>query len=787
MDESRGDNKKTYFLGESYDSSFAGTFASDSDKSLPGVSNGAAIIMKLDSANPILDKHDQQLEAKQPSTGWIFSQHTASYDNHMVDKTTGQYKSGVTRLFRVEGINDGAWASSNLKIEIGNIKAPDRDFNKFGSFSLSIRRTSDSDQMPQIVESYVGLNLNPASPDYIARRIGDMDSVWDYTESRYKVFGQYPNVSNFIRIVMNPDVDSGITEPGLVPFGFEGPPVPRSFRYSFDDEEFTFFSAEGPDDEVYDPQYSIVSPAIGGQPLVLDLGGTSNVTLAEFIMLSSTCRINTTEYGSPSPDTAVFGITSNEPPKTLMDPSYGEVLHIWSKDGSYESQKGNERIIFRSSVRSAGCYDKSKDIAAFSGNNEIPSLIDCRSAAGDLEGYGIVPNFTLDDLMWKLTTSAGNIVRSNKHAEWVPGSRYAGASISRNDFRETLNAGFNSFCVPLVGGSDGINIKVREPFSNVILNKADSGGDQSNELNNYAFNSVKRAIENLSDPEVVECNLVAMPGITNPGLTELLLNICERRGDCLSIMDLENDYIPNTESSEEERLRLPKVREAVDSLKNRRINSSYGCAYFPWVQIRDVLSDTSLWAPPSVVALGTMASSQAKTELWFAPAGFNRGGLTEGSAGLPVSQVRYKLSSKERDLLYEANINPIASFPSEGIVIFGQKTLQVTPSALDRINVRRLMIYLKKEISRVATTILFDQNVSATWQRFTSQVNPFLASVQSRFGLTEFRVVLDDRTTTPDLVDRNIVYAKIMLKPARSIEFIALDFVITKSGASFED
>jgi hypothetical protein len=182
-----------------------------------------------------------------------------------------------------------------------------------------------------------------------------------------------------------------------------------------------------------------------------------------------------------------------------------------------------------------------------------------------------------------------------------------------------------------------------------------------------------------------------------------------------------------------------------------------------------------------------MSSSQRKTEVWFAPAGFTRGGLTEGAAGLPVLNVRHRLSSKERDQLYEANINPIAQFPAEGIVVFGQKTLQVTQSALDRINVRRLMIYIKKQVSRMAATVLFDQNVQTTWSRFTSKVKPFLASVQSRFGLTEFRVILDETTTTPELIDRNIMYAKILLKPARAIEFIAIDFVITDSGASFDD
>jgi len=145
------------------------------------------------------------------------------------------------------------------------------------------------------------------------------------------------------------------------------------------------------------------------------------------------------------------------------------------------------------------------------------------------------------------------------------------------------------------------------------------------------------------------------------------------------------------------------------------------------------------------------------------------------------------LSSDDRDKLYAANINPIASFPAEGIVIFGQKTLQVTQSALDRINVRRLLIFIKKQVSRIAATTLFEQNVVATWNGFKGQVDTFLSNVKGGLGLTDFRVVLDETTTTPELVDRNIMYAKVFLKPAQAIEFIALDFIITDSGASFDD
>ena len=185
--------------------------------------------------------------------------------------------------------------------------------------------------------------------------------------------------------------------------------------------------------------------------------------------------------------------------------------------------------------------------------------------------------------------------------------------------------------------------------------------------------------------------------------------------------------------------------------------------------------------------LGVFASSERSSQVWFAPAGFNRGGLTDGAAGIPVANVTERLISKDRDTLYEAGINPIASFPSSGIVVFGQKTLQERRSALDRINVRRLVIYLKKQISILSTQVLFEQNVQATWLRFKALINPFLSTVMTQYGITDYKLILDETTTTPDLIDQNIMYAKIMVKPARAIEYIAIDFVITSTGASFDD
>jgi uncharacterized protein len=263
-----------------------------------------------------------------------------------------------------------------------------------------------------------------------------------------------------------------------------------------------------------------------------------------------------------------------------------------------------------------------------------------------------------------------------------------------------------------------------------------------------------------------------------------MIETVESRADALAVIDLKGDFTPEEDSTAKA---YGAVTTTVNSLKARGLNSSYACAYYPWVQIRDTINGNVVFMPPSVAAIGAMSYTDRVRAPWFAPAGFNRGGLSSGVAGLPVINVTQKLTSKERDTLYDANINPIASFPNEGIVIFGQKTLQITRSALDRINVRRLLLYVKKGIATIASDILFEPNVQETWDRFIGRAEPFLADVKARFGLTDYKLILDKTTTTDDLIDRNVMYAKVFLKPARAIEFIAVDFIVTNTGAAFED
>ena len=334
----------------------------------------------------------------------------------------------------------------------------------------------------------------------------------------------------------------------------------------------------------------------------------------------------------------------------------------------------------------------------------------------------------------------------------------------------------------MFGGFDGLDITERNPFRNSLLD-----GASPTEETNYVFYTLRRAINTVADPEVVEMNLASIPGLWHEETTKFLVDTCETRGDALAVIDLKGGFVPRSDDTGTKSERKGKLGNVLTFMKERNFNSSYGAAYYPWVKVRDDQTGTIVTMPPSVVALGVLANTERAADVWFAPAGFRRGGLSLGAGGLTVTGVETKLTSRNRDDLYEVNINPIASFPAEGIVVFGQKTLQATPSALDRINVRRLLIFLKRGISRIASTTLFQPNVQATWNNFKSRADRFLGDVQVRFGLTDFRVVLDETTTTPDLVDRNILYAKVFIKPARAIEFIAIDFIITRSGASFDD
>jgi phage tail sheath protein FI len=261
-------------------------------------------------------------------------------------------------------------------------------------------------------------------------------------------------------------------------------------------------------------------------------------------------------------------------------------------------------------------------------------------------------------------------------------------------------------------------------------------------------------------------NLITVPGLYKSGYStqvDRLIEVCEDRGDTMAVVDL----VPFGST-----ITTVTAQAAL-------LNSSFAAAYWPWTEITDPNTAELVKSPASTLIPGVYAFTDSVSEPWFAPAGINRGGLTL------VNQAERKLTQANRDTLYNKKVNPIATFPGRGVVVFGQKTLQTKASALDRVNVRRLLIALKSFIGQVADQLVFEQNTAATRNNFLAQVNPFLDSVQQRQGLFAFKVVMDESNNTPDVIDRNQLVGQIFLQPTRTAEFIILDFNILPTGAEF--
>lgn len=319
------------------------------------------------------------------------------------------------------------------------------------------------------------------------------------------------------------------------------------------------------------------------------------------------------------------------------------------------------------------------------------------------------------------------------------------------------------FTVPMFGGWDGF-----DPRKNQLLTEQSADSDT-------ITGSFNTAIKILANPDEVDFNLIAMPGITSSAggsLTQRLLDMCSTRADAFGIIDIADTTATGAG------LALSVVNAQTEAAK---YTSNYGATYYPWVRINDIDNDKLVWVPPSVAVMGAYAFNDRVAQPWFAPAGFNRGGLDE------VLEVRRRLTQGQRDDLYTNNVNPIATFPGQGIVVFGQKTLQVKQSVLDRINVRRMMIEVRKTIAGFSRLFIFEPNSVATRERLLTQVNDYLSSVQAANGVNEFRAVLDETTTTPDLIDRNIIKGKIFLKPTTAAEIVIFDFTVTPNGAAFSE
>jgi len=604
---------------------------------------------------------DSQYSLTNAFTPWVLSQKISPWNGGTPHRFP---------LFRLATLADGTDTNTQFKIEISNVKlAGTVAGSDWGTFDVQVRDYSDTDKRTKILESFPNCNLDPNSPDFIGRRIGDRYNYIRY-DGKIIEFGTYSNNSNLIRV----EVATNPYPVTAVPYGFQAYACPVNGQMGNWCNPIAYSRA------------SLYGLNPGKYPSGVDFSGVMNGADAEL---------------------------------TSLYPTSSTGVEHW---------RDNEQ------------YFAPVPAQATSGNNTIFALDEYSPVNGVGTGSLLDPSL------------GGNIP-----------STYDAAN-------ESTYVKMRSFVFGFQGGFDGQSPAI--PL-NVGADITAGNTQGLNCANSTTAGSIayKQCIGALGNADEFDINLIVTPGIIyslHSYVTNLVVEMCENRGDCFYILDLYKDN-GNPSSGQ--------IDEVV-SLASE-FDTSYAGTYYPWIKIKDTNTNDIVTVPPSVVMPAVYAASDRVAGEWWAAAGLNRGGITQ------ATQVTDRTTHLERDSLYEGRVNPIAAFPGQGIVAWGQKTLQVKSSALDRINVRRLLIEIKKFFASTARFLVFEQNTAQTRNKFLAIVNPYLESVQQRSGLYAFQVVMNDSNNTPDLIDRNILYGQIYLQPVKSAEFIILDFNILPTGASF--
>ena len=659
-------------------------------------------------------------------------------------------------LFRIHALDDGAGVSTLYKISIENLALSTDPSNQYGTFDLVVRQWGDNDTAPVYLEQFRGLSLNPSDSQYIASVIGDAHAYFDFdrgpTAQKLVVDGNFPNASNYIRIEVDQSVDAGELDPTALPVGLRG-------------IHHLVTAGTG----------TLATPAVGvvsGSQGVLAVTGSQGQIFAGVTEPPVPLRLN---------------ITQGTGAKTQVNPLlyWGvQFEHVASLATPNLSTLPNKTLTafakylpeFREDVQNVRVgYD----------NGGQPGAPPVAGAIVDADRY----NFNLFSLMnIQVVTNSAGIADPT---QWVQAQYVRNGNIATNDTTKSrallpsdfvqANRRFLKWNFLLQGGFDGTNLfdpDQRQLTANAVeddMNATNRGFNAGSTVSSY-----NAALKIMADTTNVDIMLLAVPGIRHPVVTDAALAACEQRFDCMYLMDIEQ--LDNNGNLVKEDSQMPSVTYTIENFLERSVNSSFGAAYFPDVVMPDPNAGNNVYAPPSVVVLGALALNDAVGHPWFAPAGFTRGALQT------TLEARVKLSKPNMDALYDANINPLVAFPGNasggtnpkgGVVVWGQKTLQQAASALDRVNVRRLLIEIRRQVRDIANVILFEQNRDATLARFSAAVTPVLQKIQAQAGLQRFKVVIDSSTTTQLDIENNTIRGKIFVQPTKSIEYVSLDFVVT--------
>lgn len=696
---------------------------------------------------------------KTPSTTWFISQ---------------PFGGTEYNLFKIESVDDGQNANVAYKITIRDLQASTDDSYPYGYFTIQVRTWDDTDADPRVLEQFSKCSLDPSSDRYVAKLIGDRKVSMNFdsalsTERRLTVAGKYENVSQRIRIVMSDDVESGVIPKKALPFGFRGVSVVKTT------------------DALTDSSPSSASKRITGY-----LSSSAGAALSGAIVPPIPFRQKITRGLTPAA------------PAWLGQPAATEtVLPLLTWGVKFERNNVPQNVNI-----TAEPNKMIEAVTRFMGISKLDVLV-----TGSGADQFCNNKFTLANVA--LSNSTVSDVTASADAHMLEAAYWRDAKTDPTDLRITdatlgkrITLGtllttataqlfnrfsnFAKFTTMLVGGFDGLNVMDAEEA--VMSDKAssfDAGGGASSGYvptgfasaqagtgtTNGVVVSMRYAIDIATDPVSVDANVFAIPGIREPYIVDYAAQKAKSNTALFYVFDIPAYAGDGTRlyASSTQRQSADKT---ASQFASRAIDNSYAAAYFPDIFVKDDF-DIASRVPATVAVLGVIATNDKVAFPWFAPAGYNR-------AALPmITNTAIRMTEADRDKLSDARINPISQSPDAGWAITGQKTLQMKRSSLDRINVRRMLVEVKRQVIKAAMAAMFEQNDVETRARLKKNIEEKLGFVKAQSGIENFIVRIDESNNTQDDIDLNKMNCAIAVVPTRSIEYVVIDFVVTRSGVTF--
>jgi hypothetical protein len=658
---------------------------------------------------------------------------------------------GGTRydLFRIHARSDGAVANNLYRVAIENIAYPTVS-DAYATFTVSLIDWSSSEDTPTVIEQYSNCDLDPDSANFVGKKIGDLNTYFDFdrTADAQKVVeeGLYGKVSRRIRIELSDDVINKIVPNTSLPVATRG-------YYHLVTSGSSFLSTGS-----VDPSAHLTVPTTNARELPVFFRRSINV-------------------GGAAGEPNAFGES-----KYYWGPQFNVCNSLTSpNDGTTTANS----VLNASSLSAYTKYFPkfhTQYLSPWVGNNAGAAAVAGSVIDADLFNKNL---FTLENVQ-VMTSSDGTIdsERWDEAAYQRDGalSGAVGRFVDPNaDFSDSSARRYLKFTTFMQGGFDGLNVFDADKFymRDAAIRREMDNSNQG-QLSGPTVAAYRKAIDIMGNKTYSDVSLLAIPDVRHPAVTDFALSSMQTKFDALYIMDVElkdgnNSFITSSLSSDS--YPSPHVGFTTTRFRNRNLNNSFGAAYFPDMLV--TVNGADLRLPASTMVLGAYAQNDAIGFAWNAPAGYVRTTMPAS-----VTELVVKLLSTNVDTVYDAGINPIVATPGASIAIFGQRTTLAAGSALDRVNVRRLLIEVRRRVKQVAYSLLFEPSRESTIARFNALVTPIMKQVQAQRGVERYRVQIDTTTTTQADIENNTIRGKIFLQPTRSAEFVSLEFE-AKNAASF--